>query len=321
MKFSGLFRGGALALITVSQLAWPNLAHSQKESSSSSPKALLKSEKEVSSKKATTSKPITQDAAAKQALPNKNAPTETKAAVDSPHQENVVKQSLLNQSSPTEKKATAKPNAQDTVVKQTAPSKNASAAKKGATESAVVKGNAGKEESGKKIISTEPTSEQPKKKQVHSDKTSQNEGGGLIPPPPAYQPSYLIGPGNSLGAFQPEFMTKEMAQQRLKDLEKQVIDSKSELEDKTAKVQEMKERSERFASLYTEGVVSRHEFEAAGKEADEAQKQLEQYKSNLAELEREQKALNEKVKPAAKKNLQASKSSNNHKRRANGSRS
>jgi hypothetical protein len=296
MKISGLFRTGALSLLIFGQLAVPKLAYSQKEQPAAS-KPLLKSEKDASLK-TSPPKPSGKEAAVKPEAEKKSVVTDKKIEAEKPP---------------------AKANA---AVKPEAEKKSSTTEKKAEAEKPSGKNSAGKQEVKGAATDTASSSSEAKKKQAHEGKTHSNASGGLIPPPPAFQPSYLIGPGTGIdGSFQPEFMTKEMALQRLKDVDKQVADAKKELEDKTAKVNEMKDRSERFASLYTEGVVSRHEFEAAGKEAEEAQKELEQFKANVAELESEKKVLNDRLKPAAKKNLQASKSPSNHKRRAAGSRS
>src|SRR5262249_9940841 len=87
-----------------------------------------------------------------------------------------------------------------------------------------------------------------KKKQAnHAAQVHASGGDGLIPPPPAFQPSYLLNPSGGMGVpFQVEYMTKEMMQQRLKDVQQQFGDAKSQLEDMTAQLKEKKERAERF---------------------------------------------------------------------------
>ncbi|PWT95788.1 MAG: hypothetical protein C5B53_10905 [Candidatus Melainabacteria bacterium] len=325
MKFSGLFRTGALALIISGQLAGPNLALSEKEQIAPARKPLLKSEKD-SSEKTPVPKPSAKDAAVKSETEKKNAVSDKKAEEGKPPAKSTAaKLEMDKKNGTTDKKTEAeKQSAKSAVAKPEVDKKSGATDKKSEAVKPSDKSTGGKQAGDKKTVATDANSStsESKKNHSHSAKSHSNESGGLIPPPPAFQPSYLINPGSGIGGiFQPEFMTKEMALQRLKDVEKQFVDAKSELDDKTAKAKDMKDRSERFASLYTEGVVSRHECEAAAKEAEEAQKDLEQFKSSVAELESEKKALNDRVKPAAKKNLQASKSPNNHKRRAAGSRS
>jgi len=318
MKFSGLFRTGALALLIFGQFAVPNLAFSQKGQLGAASKPHLKSEKE-SSDKNPAPKSSGKDVAAKPEPEKKNAVNEKKPEPGKPLAKSAAtkpeadKKNVLNEKKP----EVGKPPAKSAAVKPEADKKTATIDKKTEEE------KPGKQEAGKKTVATDAGSStsESQKNHSHAAKSHANDNSGLIPPPPAFQPSYLINPSGLGSPFQPEFMTKEMALQRLKDVDKQVADAKSELEDKTAKVKDMKEKSERFASLYTEGVVSRHELEAAGKEAEEAQKELDQFKASVAELESEKKALNDRVKPAAKKNLQASKTSSNHKRRTTGSRS
>ncbi len=106
----------------------------------------------------------------------------------------------------------------------------------------------------------------------------------LVPPPPPDQPSLLLAPGSHNLPFEYEFMSKGMLCDRLKDLDKQIADAEHDLEEKISQAKATKEKSARFRDLYNEGVVSRRELEEAEKEAADSQRDIERYKSNVADL-------------------------------------
>lgn len=188
----------------------------------------------------------------------------------------------------TEKNSTAKPPSEKASAKTSPGDKQ--------IEKTVSAGNA-------KSVQREAKS----KDAARPSKRSKDKGSELIPPPPAFQPSYLIGPGSQGLPLQLDFMSKEMMLARLKSLGKQLTEAKSELDDKIAQMKERKEKYERFGSLYKEGVVSRHELEAAGKEAEEAGKDVEHAQAGVSELESEKTALQDRLKPQAKKLRQSKK--------------
>jgi hypothetical protein len=154
----------------------------------------------------------------------------------------------------------------------------------------------------------------------HPGKTHAGRTAELVPPPPAFQPSFLLNSGGIGMPMQVEYMSKEAAAQRFKDIQKQITDAKSDMEDKQAQLKEKKERSERFASLYTEGVVSRHELEAAAKEAGEYEKEVKRFQDNLAELESEKSALSDRIKPTNKQASQVKRAQNYRRHRSIGAK-
>lgn len=83
----------------------------------------------------------------------------------------------------------------------------------------------------------------------------------------------------------------------MNDVEKELAVAKGKLAEAEQLAKESKEKAERFAPLFTEGVVSRHELEAAVKESSETSQQSEQASADVRELEQERQALSDRLKP------------------------
>jgi len=212
---------------------------------------------------------------------------------------------------------------------RTPTAKSPSSGAKEASEKAIDSGKSTQEQSKSQAVKTPVQAEKQSLKNAKSPKTTAKDTGHLskshvskgdqfVPPPPAIQPSYLLNPDLGALPFQFDLMSKEAVSQRLKDINKQLADAKSQLADKIAQMKEKKEKFARFGPLYDEGVVSRHELEAAGKEASEAEKDLDKFKGDLAQLESESTLLSQRLKPAKKSTKQIeSKKRNNWKHERN----
>jgi DNA repair exonuclease SbcCD ATPase subunit len=307
MKKSGLSLAYLVALLVSSQFAGPNLAFSEPEQPEKEKKPLLKIEKD--SAKAGSPKPAVKDAAGKPLLakPAVKDTASKPAFANSASKESVAKPVSKPAENSASQPALSKPAANNASGKPE--ESNAAQKTSGALRRQKEKEGANNNDSGVPMS---------KKKQVpHPSQVHASGGDGLIPPPPAFQPSYLLNPSGGLGMpIQIEYMTKEMMLQRLKDVQQQYSDAKTQLEDKTAQMKEKKEKAERFASLYEEGVVSRHELEAASKEAEEAQTEIKRFQANLADLESQKTALNGRLKPDGGKVSQTSKSKGSHKKQS-----
>ncbi|GEM_PF-3038788 len=120
----------------------------------------------------------------------------------------------------------------------------------------------------------------------------------LIPPPPPTLP----GPGmfSGLAGAPVELMSPAELKRRQKDLAAEVSTAGKELSDKEAAADEMRKRSTLFASLYTEGVVSRKELEASQKEDAAAQDSLKAARARVETLVHEQAAIKARLDKLAK---------------------
>jgi hypothetical protein len=117
----------------------------------------------------------------------------------------------------------------------------------------------------------------------------------LVPPPPPNEPSVLLTPAGDTLSFEYQFMSKEALAERLKYLDKQILDARHDLDDKITREKESKEKAERFKELYQEGVVSRKELEESEKEAVSSEREVEKFKSSLSDLQSRSKLINEKL--------------------------
>ncbi len=116
-----------------------------------------------------------------------------------------------------------------------------------------------------------------------------------MPPPPPNEPSVLLTPAGDTLSFEYQFMSKEALAERLKYLDKQILDARHDLDDKITREKESKEKAERFKELYQEGVVSRKELEESEKEAVSSEREVEKFKSSLSDLQSRSKLINEKL--------------------------
>jgi hypothetical protein len=132
---------------------------------------------------------------------------------------------------------------------------------------------------------------------------------GFIPPPPPVQPSILMDGGMGAPGIMPftvDYMNKDELLQKQKDLELQLSDAKGQLKDSEEAGSEKKTRAERFDPLYKEGVVSRHELEAAQKEAADVDKEVERAKNRVIDLQNQSASVERKLKEIAKRTLPVS---------------
>jgi hypothetical protein len=141
-------------------------------------------------------------------------------------------------------------------------------------------------------LATEPSSAKHKltTKSSKSAKHANNKEQ-LIPPPPAVQPSLFFVPEFGATPFLYDVMSKPELLAKKKELDQQAKDLQDALKDQRDRAGEAKERAERFKPLFTEGVVSRHELEAAAKEAVEADHELERATRRVNELAGLQKSI------------------------------
>lgn len=106
----------------------------------------------------------------------------------------------------------------------------------------------------------------------------------LIPPPPPAVPVAGVTNGGSL-SLAPLTLAELKARQA--DLNKELAAVRKHVEQVEKHADDKRQRSTLFATLYTEGVVSRRELEAAQKEDSDAQTDLSSVKNHLDSLRKE----------------------------------
>jgi hypothetical protein len=119
-----------------------------------------------------------------------------------------------------------------------------------------------------------------------------NPGFELVPPPPPpEQPSFLdLSNMPNLSTSFNLFNDAEL-KQKLTHLKVQILNAQDCLNENNVQLNEAKEKSQRFSSLYTEGVVSRKELEAAEKAVSHREHLSAEAKGNLEDLQMQEKAV------------------------------
>lgn len=120
----------------------------------------------------------------------------------------------------------------------------------------------------------------------------------FIPPPP---PTVPIGSISGLIGAPIAVLSEEDLKKRATELALQVVDLKKEFASKETRADEKRKRSTLFASLYTEGVVSRRELEASQHEDVEASEQLKIARDKLETAHKEQVEIDSQLKKLAKR--------------------
>jgi hypothetical protein len=124
----------------------------------------------------------------------------------------------------------------------------------------------------------------------------------LIPPPPPVQPSLLLGPDFAGGMpFGFDGMNKDEVAKKAKELGQQLKDMQDVLKEKQDLVQEAKDKAARFKPLFEEGVVSRHELEAAEKEAVDADRELDRINRRVSEFQVQKQSVDSRLNDFNKK--------------------
>ena len=222
-----------------------------------------------------------------------------------------VKGAKVNESAPDKSSPAVVKGKSEPVSRAGAPNsldKKASPAVKGALEKDLQGKEAGpkvqgdeKETASDKSKKTSASSQHVKARTIRND--------GFIPPPPPVQPSILMNGGigePGTNPFTVDYMNKDELLQKQKDLELQLSDAKAQLKDTEEAGAEKKTRAERFDPLYKEGVVSRHELEAAQKEAADVDKEVERAKNRVTDLQNQSASVERKLKEIAKRTLPVS---------------
>lgn len=120
----------------------------------------------------------------------------------------------------------------------------------------------------------------------------------FIPPPP---PTVPIGSISGLIGAPIAVLSAEDLKKRATELALQIADLKKEFTSKETRADEKRKRSTLFASLYTEGVVSRRELEASQHEDLEASEELKMARDKLETLHKEQVEIDTQLKKLAKR--------------------
>jgi hypothetical protein len=188
--------------------------------------------------------------------------------------------------------------------------KTAVPAKVGGKDAAVpASASAGKAKTGEKAgeksneTKTETKTETntaPKPSGTNGHKHSANREQ-LIPPPPPVQPSLLMGPEFGGIPFMFDGMNKDELGVKAKDLGQQLKDMQDVLKEKQDHAQELKDKAARFKPLFEEGVVSRHELEAAEKEAVDADREVDRINRRLSEFQTQKQTVDSRLKDLSKK--------------------
>ncbi len=119
----------------------------------------------------------------------------------------------------------------------------------------------------------------------------------LVPPPPPTQPSFLDW-SNFSGFTAPfDLFNKIELKQRLAQIQKQIFNAQKNVEENTIQLTEAKDKAEHFDSLYTEGVVSRKELEAAKKSVSDKESSKLEAQGKLADLQIQEKAILRRLTP------------------------
>ena len=167
------------------------------------------------------------------------------------------------------------------------------------------------------IKTVKPTSKEDKKAGAPvSKKLSPKEKSmmPLVPPPPPVTPSFLVGPGFSETPFSVEYMSKDDLNAKLKEIQVGLDDANQQLKDKQNDIADTKDKAKRFVSLFEEGVVSRRELEAAQKDANDADKEIERVKLKVSSLETQKKSVQNRLSELARRTVGTSGSSKHGKK-------
>ncbi len=124
---------------------------------------------------------------------------------------------------------------------------------------------------------------------VHAHKLVKTGKGKalFVPPPPPSIPTYLdTSSFTNADIGQVELLSLDDLKFQMKNLEKKVEGAKQDQKDQEENLADLRQKSERFDSLYNEGVVSKKELEDCKRDALRAERDLEQSKITLSEYER-----------------------------------
>lgn len=123
--------------------------------------------------------------------------------------------------------------------------------------------------------------------------------GMLVPPPPPTLP--IAGQLSGFTGVPIELLSEADLKRRQKELADELAAGKKEIEDKEKNADEKRQRSTLFASLYTEGVVSRRELEQSQREDSQAQAELKSARQKIEDLEHIQSEVATCLKKIAKR--------------------
>jgi hypothetical protein len=163
---------------------------------------------------------------------------------------------------------------------------------------------------GVKLHSGEISSDKDKKRQtnptgvsIEQPESSKTRKSGarlpvFIPPPP---PTVPIGSIPGLIGAPIGLLSAEELKKRAVELAGQITELSKELASLESRADEKRKRSTLFASLYTEGVVSRRELEASQHEDSEASAELKTGRNKLATLQKEQTELESQLRKLVKR--------------------
>jgi len=129
------------------------------------------------------------------------------------------------------------------------------------------------------------------------------------------QPSLLIGPDFGQMEFGIEGLSKEEIAKRSRDIGQQLTDMQDVLKEKQALATEAKDKAARFKPLFEEGVVSRHELEAAEKEAVDADRELDRINRRVSEFQAQKQSVDGHLSNFNKKVSSSFQSPKPHKRK------
>jgi hypothetical protein len=124
----------------------------------------------------------------------------------------------------------------------------------------------------------------------------------LVPPPPPDTPAMIGGPDGYATSFMfpIETMNPARLKEKRKELQTELDKAKANAKDRQDRAGEKKARALQFEQLFSEGVVSRKELEAAQKEAKDVEIDVDDANSNLTKVENLLKRVDEKLKKIEK---------------------
>lgn len=124
----------------------------------------------------------------------------------------------------------------------------------------------------------------------------------LVPPPPPDTPAMIGGPDGYATSFMfpLETMNPARLKEKRKELQTELDKAKANAKDRQDRAGEKKARAVQFEQLFSEGVVSRKELEAAQKEAKDVEIDVDDANSNLTKVESLLKRVDEKLKKIEK---------------------
>lgn len=125
---------------------------------------------------------------------------------------------------------------------------------------------------------------------IHTSKGS-NNSFILVPPPPPEQPSLLDWSNLPNLSTSLDIFNKEELKEKLIRVQKQIVHAQTQVEEKNAQLAEAKDKADRFSSLYTEGVVSHKELDAAKKNVGEEESSAQEAQGKLADLQVQERAI------------------------------